>query len=125
MSSNGSGIAIAGNTGVMFLDSRGNVLWNDSYTKVLGLPVSILQSSSLVLISGHGFGAAGFDKTQLVGYNGTLTATFTIAGLSGVAASPDGRTWVASGGVIREKGGACATLHVFDGSASLSSILLC
>jgi hypothetical protein len=125
MSSDGSRIAIAGNTGVMFLDSHGNLLWNDSYTKVLGVPVSILQSSSLVLISGYGFGAAGFDKTQLVGYNGTLIATFRIAALSGVAASPDGRSWVASGGVIREKGGACATLHVFDGSVSLSPIQLC
>jgi hypothetical protein len=125
MSSDGSGIAIAGNNGVIFLDSRGNVLWNDSYTNVLGLPVSILHSSSLVLISGEGFGAAGFDKAQLVGYNGTLVAAFAIAGLSGVAASPDGRTWVASGGVISEKGGACGTLHIFDGSVPLSSIQIC
>ena len=125
MSSDGSRIAIAGNTGVMFLDSQGNLLWNDSYTNVSGDPVSILQSSSIVLISGYGFGAAGFDKTQLVGYNGTVIATFGINALSGVAASTNGQTWVASGGVIREKGGACATLHVFEGAALTSTIPLC
>jgi hypothetical protein len=125
MSSDGSRIAIAGNTGVMFLDSRGNILWNDSYTEISGVPVSILQNSSLVLTSGYGFGAAGFDKTQLVGFNGTVIATFSINALSGVAASTNGQTWVATGGVIRDKGGACATLHVFEGAAVTSAIPLC
>lgn len=125
MSDDGSRIAIAGNTGVMFLDSGGNLLWNDSYSEVTGVPVSILQSSSLVLVSGSGFGATGFDKVQLVGYNGTLVATFSIDGLSGVAASPNGQTWVASGGVIREKGGACATVHVFESNSAVATLSLC
>jgi hypothetical protein len=125
MSADGSRIAIAGNTGVMLLDSDGNLLWNDSYSEVTGVPASILQSSSLVLVSGYGFGATGFDRVQLVGYNGTVVATFSIDGLSTVAASPNGQTWVASGGVIREKGGACATLHVFEGSSAVATLSLC
>jgi len=85
----------------------------------------ILSSSSLVLLIGYGFGADGYHNIQLVGYDGTLIATFSITALSGVAASPNGRTWVASGGVITEKGGSCATLRIFDGPALLSSMALC
>ncbi len=85
MSSDGSHIAIGGNTGVMLLDSSGNLLWNYSYAKVSGDPVAILQSNSLVLLGGE-----YSHEAELIGYNGTTVASFPIPSLSVVAGSASG-----------------------------------
>jgi len=122
MSSDGSHVAIGGNTGAMLLDSSGNILWNYSYTEVLGNPVSVSQSNSLVLLSGLYAGEP--NENQLVGYNGTIIATFNVPVTSAVAASLNGPVWVAAGGLITSKGG-CAILHAFDGSTVLPSMLIC
>ena len=122
MSADGSHIAIGGNTGVMLLDSSGNILWNYSLTSVAGPPISVLQSGSLVLLSGSY--AAEPITTQLIGYNGTIAAAFDIPATSAVAASLNGPVWVVVEGLITSNGG-CATLHLFDGSTALPSMQLC
>jgi len=122
MSSDGSHVAIGGNTGAMLLDSSGNILWNYSYTEVLGNPVSVSQSNSLVLLSGLYAGEP--NENQLVGYNGTIIATFNVPVTSAVAASLNGPVWVAAGGFITSKGG-CAVLHAFSGPTVLPSTLIC
>jgi hypothetical protein len=120
MSSDGSRIAIGGNTGVMLLDSSGNLLWNDSYARVSGNPVAILQSNSLVLLGGE----YSHQQAELIGYNGTTVASFPIPSLSVVAGSANGPAWAAVGGSIAGFG-VCATLHPFDGADALPSTPLC
>jgi outer membrane protein assembly factor BamB len=112
MSPEGAYVAAVGN-GALLFNSRGDLLWN--YTN-LGLPVAFLQGDSLVILSGgHASGV------NLVGYNGTILATFDIHGE--VAVSQSGSEWVDAAGSIGT--GGCATLHVFDGSTALPSIQLC
>ena len=103
--------------GVLLFDSSGALLWN--YTNVSGEPAAISQSKSLVLLYGE-----YTHQVQLIGYNGTIVATLDIANLSAVAASPRSLEWVAVGGSISAKGG-CAAIHIFDGSTTLTTVMLC
>jgi len=118
MTSDGSVVAAGGpSTGTLVLNSNGKALWEGSVGG-FGEPALILKSYSLVLMFG-----LSTTQADLVGFNGTAVRSFNNEG-GAFAASPDGETWVAAGGIITT-GGDCSTLEFFNGTTALPSAQLC
>jgi len=116
MSSDGSHIALGGNAGLLLFDSSGTLLYHNA--TLVPVPVAVSHCDSAVLLSGEN------GQAQLMGYNGTILATFNVEGLSAEAVFPNGPGWAAVGGSITGAGD-CATLHVFDDLSEISSVMLC
>lgn len=116
MSSDGSHIALGGNAGLLLFDSSGELLYHNA--TLAPIPLAVSHCDSAVLLSGEN------GQAQLMGYNGTILATFNLEGPSAEAVFPNGPGWAAAGGPITGAGD-CATLHVFDDLSEISSVMLC
>ncbi len=114
MSSDGGYIASGGNVGKLLFDSSGNILWNDTG---YGNPLAFVNGASLVIV-GDG------TTVRLIGYNGTIAATFDSPGsFLNIVSSSTSPEWVDAEGMVGP--GACGALSIYDGVSLVSNLTLC